>query len=69
MRLPLIPREEKFFDLFIDDARNMLGAARLLEQFFRKYDERERLARHARAVALGRVARALPDLDIGADPA
>jgi hypothetical protein len=48
MRLPLIPREEKFFDLFIDDARNMLGAARLLEQFFRNYDERERLASQLR---------------------
>ena len=48
MRLPLIPREEKFFDLFIDDAHNMLGAARLLEQFFRNYDERERLASQLR---------------------
>jgi uncharacterized protein len=44
MRLPLIPREEKFFDLFVEDARNVLAAARLLEQFFRNYDERERLA-------------------------
>jgi hypothetical protein len=44
MRLPLIPREEKFYDMFVEDARNVLGAARLLEQFFRNYDERERLA-------------------------
>ncbi len=44
MRLPFIPREEKFFDLFIDDASNMLAAARLLEEFFRNYGERERLA-------------------------
>jgi predicted phosphate transport protein (TIGR00153 family) len=44
MRLPLIPREEKFYDMFAEDARNVLGAARLLEQFFRNYDERERLA-------------------------
>jgi predicted phosphate transport protein (TIGR00153 family) len=44
MRLPLIPREEKFYDMFVEDARNVLAAARLLEQFFRNYDERERLA-------------------------
>ena len=43
MRLPLT-REEKFFDLFMDDARNVLAAARMLEQFFRNYDERERIA-------------------------
>jgi uncharacterized protein len=48
MRLPLIPREEKFFDLFVDDARNMLAAARLLEQFFTNYEERERLANQLR---------------------
>jgi predicted phosphate transport protein (TIGR00153 family) len=44
MRLPFIPREEKFFELFADDAANMLAAARLLEEFFRNYGERERLA-------------------------
>ncbi|HTE66068.1 MAG TPA: DUF47 family protein [Candidatus Binatia bacterium] len=44
MRLPLIPRDEKFYDLFVEDASNVLAAARLLEQFFRNYDERERLA-------------------------
>ncbi|HLE88775.1 MAG TPA: DUF47 family protein [Candidatus Limnocylindria bacterium] len=44
MRIPLIPREHKFFDMFVDDARNLLSAARLLEQFFRNYDERERIA-------------------------
>jgi predicted phosphate transport protein (TIGR00153 family) len=44
MRLPFIPREEKFFDLFVEDALNVLSGARLLEQFFRNYDERERLA-------------------------
>jgi predicted phosphate transport protein (TIGR00153 family) len=48
MRLPLIPREEKFYTLFQDDARNVLAAARLLEQFFRNYDERERLASQLR---------------------
>jgi len=44
MRIPLIPREHKFFDMFVEDARNVLSAARLLEQFFRNYDERERIA-------------------------
>jgi len=48
MRLPLIPREEKFYTLFLDDAKNVLAAARLLEQFFRNYDERERLASQLR---------------------
>ena len=44
MRLPLIPREEKFFTMFVEDAQNVLGAARLLEQFFRNYDDRELIA-------------------------
>jgi len=44
MRIPLIPRETKFFDMFVEDSRNLLGAARLLEQFFRNYGDRERLA-------------------------
>ena len=48
MRLPFIPREEKFFELFVDDAQNVLTAARLLEQFFANYDQRERLARELR---------------------
>jgi uncharacterized protein len=50
MRLPFIPREEKFFALFTDDAANMLAAARLLEQFFRNYAERERLGIQLRDV-------------------
>jgi predicted phosphate transport protein (TIGR00153 family) len=44
MRLPFIPREEKFFELFITDAQNVLAGARLLEEFFRSYDQRERIA-------------------------
>jgi hypothetical protein len=48
MRLPFIPREEKFFDLFVEDAQNVLAAARLLEEFFRSYDDRERLASQLR---------------------
>jgi uncharacterized protein len=48
MRLPFIPREEKFFELFIEDAQNVLAGARLLEEFFRSYDQRERLASQLR---------------------
>ena len=44
MRLPFIPREEKFFDLFVEDAQNVLIAARLLVEFFGSYDQRERIA-------------------------
>ena len=44
MRLRLIPREERFFDLFVDDAANVLGAARLLEAMVRSYDVLERRA-------------------------
>jgi predicted phosphate transport protein (TIGR00153 family) len=48
MRLPFIPREEKFFELFVDDARNVLAGARLLTEFFRSYDQRERIASQLR---------------------
>ncbi len=44
MRLPFIPRETKFFELFVDDASNVLAAARLLVEFFRNYGDRERLS-------------------------
>lgn len=44
MRLRLIPREVRFFDLFVEDAANVLGAARLLEAMLRQYDVLERRA-------------------------
>jgi predicted phosphate transport protein (TIGR00153 family) len=44
VRLRLIPREERFFDLFVEDAANVLGAARLLEAMLRSYDVLERRA-------------------------
>jgi predicted phosphate transport protein (TIGR00153 family) len=44
VRLRLIPREERFFDLFVADAANVLGAARLLEAMLRSYDQLERRA-------------------------
>ena len=42
MRRRLIPREERFFDLFVGDAANVLGAARLLEAMLRSWDALER---------------------------
>lgn len=48
MRLRLIPREERFFDLFVEDADNVLGAARLLEEMLRSYDDLDRRARELR---------------------
>jgi uncharacterized protein len=44
VRLRLIPREERFFDLYVEDAVNVLGAARLLEAMLRSWDEIERRA-------------------------
>ncbi len=49
MRLGLIPREERFFDLFAEDAANVLGAARLLEAMLRTYDSPEQRAAEIRA--------------------
>ena len=48
VRLPLIPREEKFFDMFVEDASNVLAAARTLESFFATYGDRERIAAQLR---------------------
>src|SRR5687768_15164880 len=49
MRLPFIPREEKFFDMFEEDAANVLAAARLLQRFFAEYGDRDRIAQELRA--------------------
>ena len=48
MRLRLIPREERFFDLFAEDAANVLGAARLFEAMLRTYDAPDERAREIR---------------------
>ncbi len=37
----LIPREERFFDMFVEDAANVLAAARELEAMLRSYDDIE----------------------------
>jgi uncharacterized protein len=49
VRLGLIPREERFFDLFAEDAANVLAAARLLEAMLRTYDAPEQRAAEIRA--------------------
>jgi predicted phosphate transport protein (TIGR00153 family) len=49
LRLRLIPRDVRFYDLFVDDAANVLGAARLLEAMLRSYDALERRATELRA--------------------
>jgi predicted phosphate transport protein (TIGR00153 family) len=48
VRLRLIPREERFFDLFAEDAANVLGAARLFEAMLRSYDAPEQRAAEIR---------------------
>ena len=48
MRLRLIPREERFYDLFAEDAANVLGAARLFEAMVRTFDAPEERAREIR---------------------
>ena len=45
MRIRLIPREERFFDLFVEDAANVLSAARHLEEMLRAYDNVDQRAK------------------------
>jgi predicted phosphate transport protein (TIGR00153 family) len=45
MPFRIFPREERFFDLFVEDAENVLAAARQLEQMMRSYDDIERRAK------------------------
>jgi predicted phosphate transport protein (TIGR00153 family) len=45
MPLRIFPREERFFELFVEDAANVLAAARQLEQMLRSYDDIERRAK------------------------
>jgi predicted phosphate transport protein (TIGR00153 family) len=48
VRFSLIPREERFFDLFAEDMTNVLGAARLFEAMLRTYDAPEQRAQEIR---------------------
>ncbi|HEX5465108.1 MAG TPA: DUF47 family protein [Candidatus Limnocylindrales bacterium] len=45
MRLKLIPRDEAFFEMFVEDAANVLAGARQLEQMLRVYDDIEQRAK------------------------
>jgi hypothetical protein len=45
MRIRLIPREERFFDMFVEDAANVLSAARHLEEMLQTYDDVEQRAK------------------------
>jgi predicted phosphate transport protein (TIGR00153 family) len=46
----LIPREERFFDLFVADAANVLEGARQLEAMLRSYDNPDKAAKKIRDV-------------------
>jgi uncharacterized protein len=44
----LIPREERFFDLFVEDAANVLDGARQLESMLRTFDNPDKSAKKIR---------------------
>jgi predicted phosphate transport protein (TIGR00153 family) len=44
----LIPREERFFDLFVEDAANVLDGARQLEAMLRSFDNPDKAAKKIR---------------------
>jgi predicted phosphate transport protein (TIGR00153 family) len=44
----LIPREERFFDLFVEDAANVLDGARQLETMLRTYENPDKAAKKIR---------------------
>ncbi len=50
VRFRLIPREERFFDLFVQDASNVLEGARQLEAMLRTYDDVEARAAEIRRI-------------------
>ena len=47
-RFRLIPREERFFDLFVEDAANVLDGARQLEAMLRSFDNPDKMAKKIR---------------------
>jgi predicted phosphate transport protein (TIGR00153 family) len=50
VRIRLIPREERFYDMFVEDAANVLAAARRLEEMLRSYDNIEQRAKELLAM-------------------
>jgi predicted phosphate transport protein (TIGR00153 family) len=49
VRLRLIPRDDRFYELFVEDAANVLNGARQLEAMLRTYDQPEARAAEIRA--------------------
>ncbi len=49
MRFRLIPRDDRFFELFVEDAANVLNGARQLEAMLRTFDQPEVRAADIRA--------------------
>ena len=49
MPFRLIPRDDRFFELFVEDAANVLNGARQLEAMLRTYDQPETRAAEIRA--------------------
>ena len=47
-RFRLIPREERFFDLFVEDAANVLDGARQLEAMLRSFENPDKAAKKIR---------------------
>jgi len=45
MRVRLIPREERFFEMFVEDSANVLAAARHLQEMLTTYDNVEQRAK------------------------
>jgi len=50
MRFRFIPREEHFFEMFVEDAANVLAAARHLEEMLRTYQDVEQRAKEIYAM-------------------
>jgi predicted phosphate transport protein (TIGR00153 family) len=48
VRLRLIPRDDRFYELFVEDAANVLNGARQLEAMLRTYDQPETRAAEIR---------------------
>jgi predicted phosphate transport protein (TIGR00153 family) len=49
VRFRLIPRDDRFYELFVEDAANVLDGARQLEAMLRTYDQPEARAAEIRA--------------------
>ncbi|NOQ43984.1 MAG: DUF47 family protein [Dehalococcoidia bacterium] len=50
MRFPFIPKEEKFFDLLEESARNVVKGAKLLSELMNKWEDVESKIRHLKDI-------------------